>query len=98
MPGAVERACCFIIVCQVLLVASYCWFAQDSYIRCVEQTYLNLAKKYSPDGKSLCDEVPITMNDVYMIDDSGYWDTSFEWAFADAQLGKVMYNMPLSPP
>ena len=80
VPGAVERACCIIVLCQLLLVFSYGYFAQDAFLKCLEIEYLSL--KESP----TCDQVTIAMNDVFIIDDSGYWDTAFEWAFADSQL------------
>jgi len=53
----------------------------NSYESCRKQSFLSLKKQ-----GFRCKEVLISMDATYYLDNSGYWDTEFEWSFADTML------------
>jgi hypothetical protein len=80
VEGGVERACCLIILIQLLLAASYAYFGFTAYETCRDVRYLSIGM--SP----TCVEVRKSINDVFRLDDSGFWDSKYEWAFADSMV------------
>lgn len=51
-----------------------------SYKSCRRQRYLSL------NADDNCKEVLVSMDAVYHLDNAGYWETEFEWSFADTML------------
>ena len=72
VKGGVERTCCLIIVIQLLVAAAYGYFGWVGYQSCKEVRYLSLAEA------ELCENIKISMNTEYYLDDSGYWVNSRE--------------------
>ena len=56
--GGVERACCVIVLCQILLLGAYVLIFQNSFTACLKVEYMSLSPS------EFCDPITITMNDV----------------------------------
>lgn len=54
-------------------------FAFTGYTSCLQIKYLTLIE----DPKQ-CKDVTLGMNGPYALDDNGYWESYFEWGFADS--------------
>jgi len=80
VDGGVDRACSVILFVQIILLGAYAWFGFTGYEDCRRVRYLSLVPE------DTCVEVKRSINDVFRLDDSGYWDSSYEWAFADSMV------------
>jgi len=81
VKGGVERTCGLFVIMQLTIVAAYVYFFVVGYFASSKMRFLSL----TADG-GVCENVLIGISDVYQLDDDGYWDTSYEWAFGDTML------------
>ena len=82
VDGAIERTCCLFVFLQVSLVFVFLWSLWNSYYSCRKQEFLSLDEGTSP----YCESQKIAISDKFYLDDSGNWDTSRYWAFADTMV------------
>lgn len=62
-------------------------FFYKGYSKCKAANYLSLKTEHDPiSSTTLCNNVLISIDSTFYLDNSGYWDTKFEWAFAETML------------
>jgi hypothetical protein len=81
VKGGIERTCGLLVIMQLLIAAAYVYFFNGGYSASEQMRFLSLTA-----AGGVCENVLIGMSDVYQLDDAGYWDTSYEWAFGDTML------------
>lgn len=81
VDGAIERTCCLFVFLQFSLVMIFAGSFWQSYDSCTKQEFLSLDS-----SAGICETIKIPISDKFYLDDSGNWDTSRYWAFADTMI------------
>jgi hypothetical protein len=71
----------FVVLIKTHLL-SFADFGWTGYLACMDIRFLSLVQT-----PVYCVEVKNAINDKYALDDSGYWDTFYEWSFAESMCG-----------
>ena len=72
---------------QLLIAGAYVTFFYMGYSASERMQFLSLTA-----AGGVCENVLIGISDVYQLDDEGYWDTSYEWAFGDTMLSSAFVD------
>jgi hypothetical protein len=82
VDGGVEKTFCLMALLQVSLVVAFITTFAQNIESCLSATYLSL----DGFGNDLCDHVKVQISDSYYLDDTGFWSSYKEWAFATTML------------
>jgi hypothetical protein len=66
---------------QLSVGAAYWYTGYSTLQSCRHTNFLSLDS-----GSGLCTAIEIGIQDTFYIDDTGYWDTSYSWAFANTMV------------
>ena len=82
--GGVEKTFCFLLLLQLVLLATFGYVFATTFVSCLETTYLSL-----DEDSGECSLVPIQISGSYYLDDNGFWGSSKQWAFSKTMLKAV---------
>ena len=90
VKGGVERTCCLLLLVQLFVMGTYVYTFISGYTSCRAIRYLSLVEN------NLCSDIKLSMNDQYSLDDNGFWDTTYEWAFSDTMVAGAFVDFSTS--